>query len=253
MAGRHRILRHNSRILSIALTAVFLLFLSPSSPCYAAKLYFPEVKERLVAYGIQIAELGSDLAAVSAWRSAIENMDTQAKDFAKWRHVAYEDDHWTAKNGLEHVKDPRGADYAENFKGGGGYGSVMPGYRTISAGGPTHAKLYEQRVTAWRARIKEMLSGNKYALDDILNCQARIGEIMNEARKVRGYIRRADEAAYLEVLLDDEMSKLNSDVDRRLAMETEIALNEQLERSDAVAAYALAVGSWKPPVNGVNY
>jgi hypothetical protein len=70
---------------------------------------------------------------------------------------------------------------------------------------------------------------------------------------VVGYTRRLEEAAFLEVLLNDELSKLNTDVGRRIALETEIELNEQLERSDAVAAYELAVGVWKPQGSGAGY
>jgi hypothetical protein len=68
-----------------------------------------------------------------------------------------------------------------------------------------------------------------------------------------GYTRRAQTAAFMGALLADELTKLNADVDRRLALETEVALNEQLERSDSLAAYVAAVGSWRPPGSGVGY
>ena len=239
-------MRHAALISVVLITA----FLALPDACFAVEIYFKEAEERVIAYGIQIGEMLYDLAVVEGISLLAAGLDSSAKVMAGWKHEAYGDDHKTAMSGRSYVENLSGRGYAARFEGWGGN---MPGYRTISAGGPTHAELYDQRVAAWKARMGEMLSGNNYALNDIMLCQPRIGEILGYARTMAGYTGRAEEAAFLEVLLDDELSKLNTDVTRRIALETEIALNEQLERSDEVAAYSLAVGSWNSPANGVGY
>ena len=253
MVYRDRLLSLRVQILSIALLVVLLLL--PTS-CFAAKAYSPEVEKRLVSYGIQVAELVADLVAVKLWNEQIKELDEEAAKMAKWKHVAYADDHYTAENRLPYVQGTlAGLDYAKELIGKGSYGSDMPGYRPITMG--LHSDLYKERVSLWRARMQKMLSDNYSALNDIYYGQARIRNILDDTRNkdTAGYTRRVDEAAFLEALLDDEISKLNADVDRRFALETEIALNEQLERSDDVAAYALAIGA---PLQftagaGVNY
>ena len=250
MADRERILKRlkwASLILSVALVATLLPL---RALCFAAEIYFTEAEERAVVYGIQVGEMLADLVIVEGISLEATGLNSRAKGMAGWKHKAYGEDHRTAMSGRSYVENLSGQAYAEKFMGSGGN---TPGYRTIAAGGPTHAELYDERVATWKERMEEMLSGNNYALNDIILCQPRIGEILGYARTVAGYTMRAEEAAFLEVLLDDEMSKLNTDVDRRLALETEIALNEQLERSDALAAYSLALGSWRSPGDGGGY
>ena len=244
MANRNRILKR------IILIFAGVLLLSPA-PSYGGEVYMLEPEQRAIAYGIQVGEMLADLIIVEGMALEATGMNSRAKNMAAWKHDTYDDDHRTALSGRIYVENLTSKAYAEKYGYSGG--ANMPGYRTISAGGAVHAELYEARAAAWKGRIEDILAGNKYAMDDIILRQDGIKSILGDARKVVGYTRRADEAAYLGVLLDDEISKLNTDVGRRLALESEIALNEQLERSDAVAAYELAVGTWKPQGSGAGY
>ena len=253
MAERDRILKQCA---ALCVVAAAMILWRPA-PCFAshAELYSENVRQRVIAYGIQIAELGGDNVPLEIWRRATMDMAEDTAELAEWKHEAYADDHFTdTTSGRNAVRSYlTGADYAQRFIGGGNYGAAMPGYRTISADGPAHAELYEQRSALWRERMRKILSDNNYAVTDISNRQAHIERTLDDAREAEGYTRRAQAAAYLQLIISDEVSKLNADVDRRLALEAEIAMNEQLKRSDSVAAYALALGSWRAPEQGRGY
>ena len=258
MAARNKILKWWITLLVV----LAVMVLSLPAPSFAANpdrrhKYHTHAKVRVGAYGAQIVALALDIAPVTRWYRVLDKSVTEAKARADWKHSAYTYDHRIAFPPKILGADGVNANvYANQFKGGGDYAGVMPGYRTIAADGPAHADLYQQRVASWRERMKTMMLGNSRALDDISSSQAKVKVFLDDAQNPNrhdGYIQHIQDAVSLEALLNDELNKLNADVDRRLALDTEIALNEQLEKSDAVAAYALALGSWRATGGGSRY
>jgi hypothetical protein len=237
------------RVLSIALS--LLLIASSFAPVPAEAITFTAAREKVIAYGVQIGLLTADLALVKKWKGVMEDIDNRAIEMSRFKHTNYANDHYVLSSGNLVSIDVK--PYIERFRGKGGYEGRFNGYREVNGTGKVHSDIYKERSASWGARMKNLLDGNRYAVFDVIHTQGDTFKMAHISNNVYGYTRQEEAGAQMASYLNRELSKLLVDVDRRLEVEAELAMNEQQKRTDEVAAFASMVGIYVIPESGADY
>jgi hypothetical protein len=216
----------------------------------AANVAFDDVETRLIAYGIQIGIAAADLAAVELMEGVMKHIDEMFDKWARQKHANYATDH--------HLLSPENATYSDASSYIGGYRGASAdiseryaGYRDMSA--KPHSEAFGERGGAFRERMKDMLGENNRALRDIMAKQGDINKMILVSKNVYGYTRQLQATAQSANYLNQELTRMQADIDGILGLEAEIALNEQQREADEMAAFEAAVGVWSGVGGGRNY
>ncbi|MDR3280504.1 MAG: hypothetical protein LBT23_08320 [Synergistaceae bacterium] len=228
-----------------------LLIASSFAPLQAEAITFTDAREKVIAYGVQIGLLTADLVLVKEWKDVMEDINNRAIEMSRFKHTNYANDHYVLSSGNLASIDVK--PYIERFRGSGGYDDRFNGYREVNGEGKVHSDIYKERSTTWSARMKNLLDGNRYAVSDVINTQGDTFKMMHISNNVYGYTRQEEAGAQMASYLNRELSKLLVDVDRRLEIEAELAMNEQQKRTDETAAFASMVGVYVAPAVGPGY
>jgi P-type conjugative transfer protein TrbJ len=128
-----------------------------------------------------------------------------------------------------------------------------PEYGAGLSGSADFPERYKARVEIWQEYIKGVLEANGHEAEEI----AERAEVIAELRNISygaGYYREAMQAGdQISTFVDQEFTRLRSDIQRHLDAETKYALNEQQERDGEMAAFEGAVRTWKTQSQGRDY
>ncbi|MDR3281373.1 MAG: hypothetical protein LBT23_12790, partial [Synergistaceae bacterium] len=214
----------------VYITAAALLFaFCAPSPVFAADTAFDDIEERLVAYGIQIGLAVADIVAMNLWENTIEDVDELFDKWARQKHANYATDHYLLSPENSTYSDASG--YIIGYLGASeDITERYAGYRDMSS--KLHSEAFSGQSGAFMERMKSMLGDNNRALRDIMSKQGDLNKMLNVSKKVYGYTRQIQATAQSANYLNQELTRLQVDIDGILGLEAEIALNEQQRQAD---------------------
>lgn len=132
--------------------------------------------------------------------------------------------------------------------------SSNPGYRTPQGGQAIRfSEIYKNRVGDWQTYVLAAIAANKTQADDATSIQTTIKSLHDASLAAKGYRQLIQSRHQTANFMNQEMSKLRTDIQRQIDAETRIALNERQERMDWQAAFEQAVGTWTSQDQGKGY
>jgi hypothetical protein len=130
----------------------------------------------------------------------------------------------------------------------------VPGYRTPQAEQTLHfSELYKDRVGDWQKYALAAIAANYTQTRDAVSVQDTIKSLHDASAAASGYRQLMQSRHQTANFMNQELSKLRTDIQRQIDAETRIALNERQERADAQAAFEQAVSAWKSQTEGKGY
>jgi hypothetical protein len=258
----HKIAKNVTRCLLVA------LFLESSLlPGRSFAGDYTDLEKRITAVSTMIAEETADIALLSLILDKIKGTIAVKEEMDERDDENYEKDHEPLEPGeavWEDVSPNIRSVYAIlNASGAMSYASASdverrfleqnPEYGAGLPGSADFPEKYKARVEAWQEYIKGVLEANGHEAEGI----AERADVIAELRDISygtGYYREAMQAGdQISTFVNQEFTRLRSDIQRHLDAETKYALNEQQERDGEMAAFEGAVRTWKTQSLGRNY
>jgi hypothetical protein len=133
-----------------------------------------------------------------------------------------------------------------------------PGYRIPAAGETIRfSQIYKDRVGQWMTYALVAVAANNTQTGDAVSVQATIKSLHDASLAAGGsgggYRQLLQSRHQTANFMNQEISKLRTDIQRQIDAETRIALNERQERTDRQAAFEQAVSRWKDQTQGKEY
>jgi hypothetical protein len=177
----------------------------------------------------------------------MEKLNELMEEMADRKHLYYAMDHRKLQNTVSVGDAPYMARFAQTVSPE----SRFPGYR--SAPGGNYAGLYKLRADEWRGYAAEAASGNAYAAADIKNEQTALAALVSATDNAYGNLEQIQAGAQINGFLNEQLTKLQTDLGRRLELKIAIEMNTQQRNADEVSAFASAVGTWSGVGAGGGY
>ncbi|MDR2176328.1 MAG: hypothetical protein LBO82_10400 [Synergistaceae bacterium] len=123
------------------------------------------------------------------------------------------------------------------------FDSSVPRYRTPGEGQTIRfSEVYATRVGEWQNyALLYAITANNTQTSDATSVQTTIKALHDASLAARGYRQLLQSRHQTAIFMDQEISKLRTDIQRQIAVETWIAVNERQERADRQAAFDQAV------------
>jgi hypothetical protein len=240
----------------LAASVVFVAALAafPTEARAAVIISVTDVTKRLIGYGAQLVTSAIDLVVVDDMKDLMRDIDVQYDRLARQKHANYETDHSLLSESNVVHKDASA--YINSFRGvSADISSRYPELSPTPAlfADKTHPEMYKERAGSFKERMKLAIVGNARAVGDILSGESDVNKMALVSKGAYGYTRQMQASALSANYLNQELTRLQADIDRRITLEAELAMNEQRERTEELAAFGAAVGSWSDPDEGADY
>jgi hypothetical protein len=131
----------------------------------------------------------------------------------------------------------------------------IPKYRTPREGQSLNfADIYRDRVGKWQTYALAAIAANNTQTSDATSAQETIKSLHDASLNAGGYRQLMQSRHQTANFMNQELSKLRTDIQRQIDAETWIAANERQERTDRQAAFDQAVSRWaSSDVKGKGY
>jgi hypothetical protein len=130
----------------------------------------------------------------------------------------------------------------------------VPGYRTPQEGQTFRfSELYKNRVGQWQTYALAAITANNTQTSDAISVQTTIKSLHDASLAAAGYRQFLQSRHQTANFMNQEISKLRTDIQRQIDAETRIALNERQERADWQAAFEQAVSRSQSQTQGKGY
>jgi hypothetical protein len=122
----------------------------------------------------------------------------------------------------------------------------VPEYRTPAEGQFIRfSEVYRNRVGNWQTYALAAITANNTQTSDATSTQDTIKSLHDASLAASGYRQFLQSRHQTANFMNQEISKLRTDIQRQIDAETWIAVNERQERSDRRAAFDQAVSRWE--------
>jgi P-type conjugative transfer protein TrbJ len=228
---------------------------------------YTNLKKRIAAVSSMILEESTDIALISQILEKIEDTIAVKEEMDERDDENYEKDHEPLEPGetvWEDVSPNIRSVYAIlNASGAMSYASASDVERRFLEQNPEYGseipasadfpEKYKARVEAWQEYIKGVLEANGHEAEGIAERTDVIAELRDISYGARYYREAMQAGDQISTFVNQEFTRLRSDIQRHLDAETKYALNEQQERDGEMAAFEGAVRTWKTQSLGRNY
>jgi hypothetical protein len=235
------------RVLRALAVAVVLAFCGAAPRASEALLVAEAPRDQVVAFILQEILAAANLATLAERKLAMDKLNEIMEEMAERKHLYYAMDHRKLQDTVA-VGD---ASYIARFAQTVPPESRFPGYR--SAPGGNYAAMYRNRAGEWRTYAADTASGNAYAASDIKNEQTALAALAAATDNAYGNLEQIQAGAQINNFLNEQLSKLQVDLGRRLELKIAIEMNAQQRNADEVSAFASAVGTWSGAGAGGGY
>jgi hypothetical protein len=212
-----------------------------------ALLVMEAARDQAVAFILQEILAAANALTVTERVTVMENLNELMEEMADRKRLYYAMDHRKLQNTVA-VGD---APYMAHFSQTVSPGTRFPGYR--SAPGGNYADMYKRRANEWRDYAADAASGNAYAAADIRDEQTALAALVTATDGAYGNLEQIQAGAQINNFLNEQLSKLQTDLGRRLELKIATEMNAQQRNADEVSAFASAVGTWSGAGAGGGY
>jgi P-type conjugative transfer protein TrbJ len=131
-----------------------------------------------------------------------------------------------------------------------------PGYRDVT-NSPTadidFSQIYKERVAQLDEYAAGVLEANNMEVQNVKDSQSTIKQLNEASKSSVGQMQALQAGNQIATFMAQELAELRIDMARQIDLQTEIALNEQQERTDEEAAFEQAISTWKPLTPGKKF
>jgi hypothetical protein len=236
------------RVVLMALAVAAALAVCAALPRASEALLVMEApRDQAVAFILQEILAAANALTLTERVLVMEKLNELMEEMAERKRLYYAMDHRKLQNTVSVGDAPYMAHFAETLS----IGTRFHGYR--SAPGGNYAEMYKSRADEWRGYAADAASGNGYAAADIKNEQAVLASLAAATDNAYGNLEQIQSGAQINNFLNEQLSKLQVDLGRRLQLKIAVEMNEQQRNADEVSAFGAAVGTWGAASGGDGY